>query len=65
MKYNKLPILLEYTWLVLAVVCFGLAIQNKFFSTGEQFTTLIILVIVSFLLYLIRRNRRMHNNKDS
>ncbi len=66
MKYSKLPVLLEITWLVLAIMCLILAIQNKFWSTGDKFVTLLIFAAASFLLYIIRRNRRnvQRGNED-
>lgn len=64
MKFSKLPIFLEITWLILAIVCFILALQNKFYSSGEKFYTLLIFATASFLLYIIRRNRRMANRDD-
>lgn len=64
MKYSKLPIFLEIIWLILSIVCFVLALQNKFYSSGDKFTTLLVFALASFLLYIIRRNRRMANRAD-
>lgn len=55
---------MEITWLVLAIVCLVLSFQNKFCGSGAQFTMLLILAAASFLLYIIRRNRRLSNSDD-
>jgi flagellar biogenesis protein FliO len=62
------PKILEYTWLVLAVVCLGLAIHSTVkFGFGQSYM-LFILTFVAVLMYLLRRYRRKSlsssNNSD-
>lgn len=58
---NKLPVVLEFIWLVLAVCCVGLGIHATVkhgFVVGRTF---FILAILALLMFYIRRRRRINS----
>lgn len=54
---------LEITWLVLSVVLLGIGIKMTISAGFHQSFSPFALAVLSILMYLLRRNKRIKNSK--
>jgi len=60
---KNLAYILELIWLSLAVICLGIGSYSLFSSKAESNYIFFVLSVIAFLMYLLRRNRRLKNLK--
>jgi len=56
---NKLAYILEVTWLVLSILCLVIALYTVFSPKSENNYMFFLLSIISFLMYQVRKGRRV------
>ncbi len=61
---NRLPIVMEYLWLVLSAICLALGISAAFKSGFTNNYMLFVLAAVAFLMFMFRRYRRKNNEPN-
>jgi len=65
MKKNKFPYILEITWAIVAIIALGIALHSTFTNGFSKSIVLYLLVLVAFLMYFVRRNRRTYEKNDN
>ncbi len=56
---KKLAYILEMTWLSLSAICLAIALYTFIFPRIKANSMFLVLSIVAFLMYLMRRSRRL------
>ncbi|KAF5079689.1 hypothetical protein DSECCO2_126820 [anaerobic digester metagenome] len=62
-KMNKLSVVLETIWVILAVVCLGMGIYATSKAGLEQSYMFFLLSVLALLMFFARRRKRLSNGK--
>ncbi|MBN1989126.1 MAG: hypothetical protein JW783_07020 [Bacteroidales bacterium] len=60
---NKLSVVLETIWIVLAVVCLGMGIYATSKAGIGQSYMFFLLSVLALLMFVARRRKRLNNGK--
>ncbi len=62
---NKASLVLEYTWIIIAILSLAIAIQNTINQNWNNAKMFYIFTPIAIVMYLLRRNLRIkQQNKD-
>ncbi len=62
---NKASLVLEYMWIIIALLSLAIAIQNSIQGNWQNAKMFYIFFPVAIIMYLFRRNLRLKKQKEN
>jgi len=62
---NKLPKIIEVTWLITSIICLLTGIHQTFYEGFSKSYLFFIFAIIAYLMYYFRKYMRKSNNTNS